>query len=428
MNGRADGALSLDRLVALTAGVLVVMGSGLLAVADVPLARSLAAVLLIVWALLRSTMTGWSVRLPRFVLPSLLLVALMVVGLITTGAPLYGAWKVVLIAVHWVAVPVAFLSLMRREAVLESFVAGLAAGGLMYGALLYATEGSPFALLTDANRFFRLAVGTQNPIYLGRVLGLSLLAIFWAMGTRINVWFRLALFVSVPPLLGYLAATASKGPILGFLAASAGYGAATGTLLGRMFAVVLVVALVLGLMVSYGAFRTESLAELRVVGTAALSVQQRVEGWGRAVEGYLGGGLPEMLFGGGTGDFAHFDRGTDVRHYPHNVFLEVLYENGVAGLSLLLWFLLWPLFRLSRLSGRALSAPRFRRLVPLGIGFYTFTLANAQVTGDVSTNELVPLSCAFILALSALPVASEAAQRVPIRQGHMARDRALAEG
>ncbi|MBD3368625.1 MAG: hypothetical protein GF405_10725 [Candidatus Eisenbacteria bacterium] len=412
-------AISVDRLVALVAGVLVVMGSGLLAVADVPLARSLAALLLITWSILRSLMERRPIGLPRFVLPSGLLVVLMIIGLVSTGAPLYGAWKIVLILVHWVMVPVAFILLARRQAVLESFVAGLATGGLMYGALLYATEGSPLALLTDADRFFRLSAGAQNPIYLGRVLGLSLLAIFWAMGTRIGVWLRFALLACVPPLLGYLAATASKGPILGFLAAAAAFGAAGGTVLGRTVAGVLVVALVLGLMLSYGALPTGSLAELRIVSTAALSVRQRVEGWASAATGYARSDFAEMLFGNGTGDFAHFERGIDIRHYPHNVFLEVLYENGAMGLALLVWFLLWPLVRLGRLPARASVGVPVRRLVPLGLGFFVFTVANAQVTGDVSTNELVPLSCAFVLAVTSLASLHEKTEGKVVPAAHL---------
>ena len=399
-------SLSLDRCVALAGGILIVLGSGVFAVADVPLARSLAALLLVVWVLLRSLAAGRSLALPGFILPSLALVALMVAGLVVTDAPLYGAWKCLLIAVHWVAVPIAFLSLARREKVLESFIAGLGVGGLLYGALLYVTEGSPIALLTDTSRFFRLAAESQNPIYLGRVLGVSLLALFWVAGARAFGRLRLVAVLCVPPLLGYLAATASKGPILGFLAGAAAYGAATRTAVGRFAAAALVGVLLFGLLLSYGALPPGSLGGLRVVSTAALSIEQRVEGWERAGEGFSSGGLAAMLLGHGTGDFAHYDRGRDVRHYPHNAFLEVLYENGVAGLMLLVWFLAWPLSRLARLSEVALSRPSVRRLVALGIGFYVFALANAQVTGDVSTNELVPLSCAFILAVTRLPLAN----------------------
>lgn len=137
----------------------------------------------------------------------------------------------------------------------------------------------------------------------------------------------------------------------------------------------------------------------RVVRTAVLSFEERAVSWSRALQGFERGDLQRMLFGVGTGGFAHLERGEDARHYPHNILLEALYENGVVGALLLLFFLLIPFRLLGRAWGAIRPRSSVKRLLALGCSLYVFALINAQVTGDLASNEWVPVTGALLVLL-----------------------------
>src|SRR5699024_5914147 len=50
-----------------------------------------------------------------------------------------------------------------------------------------------------------------------------------------------------------------------------------------------------------------------------------------------------FLFGFGSGDYAIFRIGSDVRSYPHNLLIEILFEYGVLGLFLFFIFIYFSL-------------------------------------------------------------------------------------
>lgn len=100
-------------------------------------------------------------------------------------------------------------------------------------------------------------------------------------------------------------------------------------------------------------------------------------------------GLP---WGHGTGAFSTVLFGRDFRIYPHNAFVETLFENGLPGLLLLLLFIL--------LSWR--GAIRLSRHSPAGRWLWVLlmmALLNAQVSGDLPANELIWLWGGMIVAL-----------------------------
>ncbi len=127
-----------------------------------------------------------------------------------------------------------------------------------------------------------------------------------------------------------------------------------------------------------------------VSGLVGLDASSRLRGALLArVREALAAGLP---WGLGTGGFSVAFTGVDYRLYPHNLFAEVLLENGLPGLLLILLFVLWVWRGARRLA---------RRGVP-GTGWvwvlFVMALLNAQVSGDLPFNEGIWFWGAVLLA------------------------------
>ncbi|MBD3235487.1 MAG: hypothetical protein GF330_02145 [Candidatus Eisenbacteria bacterium] len=93
----------------------------------------------------------------------------------------------------------------------------------------------------------------------------------------------------------------------------------------------------------------------------------------------LPGALP---WGAGTGAFPMLLFLRDFRLYPHNIFAELLIENGWPGLLLFLALVLWVWRACWQLARRT---PIGRWLFLL----FAMALLNAQVSGDLGTNEWI---------------------------------------
>lgn len=98
------------------------------------------------------------------------------------------------------------------------------------------------------------------------------------------------------------------------------------------------------------------------------------------------------LLGLGTGGFPHLLGLPDQRFYPHNVFLEVLLENGLLGLALFAGFLL-VVYREWRRWGRVLersgeTGPEQALWRACG-AIFVYAVLNAQFSGDLWVNEWI---------------------------------------
>lgn len=107
----------------------------------------------------------------------------------------------------------------------------------------------------------------------------------------------------------------------------------------------------------------------------------------------LRGTLP---WGAGTGGFAAVMFGFDFRIYPHNLEIELLFENGWPGLLLMVMFLflIWRLaFRLAAGGGEAASTVRWLWFL------FVMALLNAQVSGDLTGNSHLWFWSGMIVAM-----------------------------
>lgn len=97
------------------------------------------------------------------------------------------------------------------------------------------------------------------------------------------------------------------------------------------------------------------------------------------------------VFGAGFGSFqGSANNLQEAGHYPHNVFLELLAENGLIGFTLFLAALVTAVFATTRRAG---TIPFTH--VAIWLGFLVCTLFQMNVTGTITGREF-----AFVLGLS----------------------------
>jgi O-antigen ligase len=390
------------RLAAALVGFLLLLGGGLSAVYGVPLARSLALLVLLLLLLLRFRAGGGIRELPAAIRAYLLLLLVLLVGLFYTRDPETGALRLLISAAFWGAFAFAFYQVFGDARSISYVLAGALAGGVAHAGLLMASIGDPFTAALDVSRFYRLALNGENPIHIARAMSVAMLIGTWWLLRSERVLARLAVAALVALMGGYLVLTGSKGPMLGF---AIGLVVILGALPKR--------ALVRGVATAaaYGAgvlllvrAAPAAFLEERFLQGGTDSLAARLETWTITAHAYASSRLLPMVFGHGTGDSAYLLLGRSAQAYPHNIYLELLYENGAVGLMVLTAATLVPLMMLARasLSGRLARDEHVAALVPILVGLYLFALVSAQFSGDLSANQWIPIAGTMLVTALSL--------------------------
>jgi hypothetical protein len=242
----------------------------------------------------------------------------------------------------------------------------------------------------------RLRTLGMNPIWSARHAGLGIVVL---LGLQAMGRLRFAVLVPALVLFGWvLLRTGSRGPLLA-VAVILGYWALTAPRARRSLG--LTRALWIG-------------AGMAVFG--AVMMAQRIAGLfaaGRRVSNFVRTRLIEVsvhalsgvtLQGLGTGGFPSLFHLPDDRQYPHNIFLEVLLENGLIGLLLFLGFLTAVFVRWRgwkrhlRARPESLAASEDTALHRTVGAVLLFALINAQFSGDIWVNEWVWVAAGIVVA------------------------------
>ena len=384
-------------------GFMLVVGTALSAAYGIPLIRSAPTLLLLGFFVVSAVSTRRLRRLTSFHKLSVALFILLVIGILHTRSPVHGSYKALLVLLYWVVFGIAFFNVFTTHRHVASLMIGMGLGGVTYVLLLWFFEGSPLDILSAANIFFRLALaGNQNPLSLGRVMGVSMIVLLWFLSDRPIGRFSLLAIPILPLAFGYLVATGSKGPVAGTIVAVGVFGVLRTSRWGRVIALgslSLLVALFIFALVNAD---PDHVARSRLLGTGPVSFGRRLDSWKTAFDGFASGTPVEMLVGHGTGDFSYLVRSADVTEYPHNIFLETLYEVGIVGLAVLIGILAAPLVMIRRFaaSDEAIGRPQVRGLIATAVALYVFAVVTAQVSGDLSTNDLIPISGTILITLA----------------------------
>lgn len=110
------------------------------------------------------------------------------------------------------------------------------------------------------------------------------------------------------------------------------------------------------------------------------------------------------IFGHGTGAFAVGWSGADIGDWPHNIILELLYEQGVVGVALIILFL-WFIFRRWRQASKLtyLCEPHIHmeafQVVHIAGLLFLFNLLQAMKSFDIAGNRLTFFCAGLVLAV-----------------------------
>ncbi|MCS6305165.1 MAG: O-antigen ligase family protein [Nitrospira sp.] len=328
----------------------------------------------------------------------------LAVGILYSRAPVYGTTKVILVSSYFWLLGTVIYNLVDDMSIGKAFLNGLLVGGLLLVGVTVTEFGNPVEMFQRANRFFRLRFGEEgNPIMLGRHLALTITMI----ATYVAVWRRWKDLVWSIPLglltLVYLVATGSKGPLLALvlsfvlipLLMMRG-------VMGRLSLSILLVGLFSVIAVVGIEFLPKGFIEERFTERVQ-NLSLRMPAYQDVIKTLDDSDGVQLLVGHGTGDYGYFALGHDGRAYPHNVLLELAYENGLIGFSLLIVALSLPLIAVMRATRQLLESGHRALLVGLSAS-YISSVINAQFTGDLGANLLIGMFGAAITSMSNLRV------------------------
>lgn len=326
-------------------------------------------------------------KIPPIIYGYLFLVIWLYIGLFYTRSLSYGLEKVTLVTSYYIVLTFILFHLTQTLKEFELFAFGMFLGALGTLIVVIFQFGNPLSLLGGVSRFYRLSLGEHgNPIEFARYLSFAVIFMFWFVlrpGRALHwIWILPLILLSV----FYMMLTGSKGPLAGLA-------------MGLVFAFMLysrrsVIVLPL-LIIMFGAliFGLTSLlpgdfiSERFTKNVSNLSLRLPV--YMQTYQALLDSNSLELLIGRGTGSFSYFFSSQDTRIYPHNIFLEVGFENGLVGVVLLSIVVFSPIIN-------AVGARRqFKG--QLGVTAWAFSAAyiaallNAQWTGDLSANFFVPI-------------------------------------
>ncbi len=285
----------------------------------------------------------------------------------------------------------------------------------LYSLLAFATAYSLAALpqgLATRTQFGFVFIPGANYLALGRVASTGVvvaLAYVLPHGGRRTILGVATIAIAAAALLF----SGGRGPLLA-LAASLLVLAAAGRRalgsLGRQIAllvtlliVVFAIVVLLGLMPETIRYRL-SLLNLTDIAQDT-STGMRLRYWQSAWDALSA----HPLLGLGSGGFAQWFWGHDMRDYPHNILLEAGAELGVCGLGLLLALFALPCTMWWSGSRRPTTLEHgLLRITVLGL--FVLCWANAMVSGDLNDNRMALMSSALMLTCCGLPPRHEEAR------------------
>jgi O-antigen ligase len=396
--------MDLISILAFSTGMFVQISMPLTDLYEVPNVRAVFFALILGVFVLRF-LSGTAMRVGSTLLMSYLSLSIVLaVGITYSRAPVYGTTKVILVCSYFWLLGTVIHNLVDDVAIGKAFLTGLFVGGLLLIGVVVIEFGNPIQLFRNANRFFRLRLGDDgNPIMLGRQLALAITIIATFVAVRLR-WKDLVWSIPVGLLtLVYLVATGSKGPLL---ALALSFVITPLLMMRGVMGRVSLSILLMGLFSVIGVVGVEVLPKGFIEERFTEKVQNlslRMPAYQDVMRTLFESDATQMLVGHGTGDYGYFASGHDERAYPHNVLLEVAYENGLIGVGLLVAALSCPLMAVLRTAQHQLEYQHRMLLAGLSAA-YISSVINAQFSGDLGANLLIGMFGAATTSMSNLRV------------------------
>jgi O-antigen ligase len=318
-------------------------------------------------------------------------VAIVSLTLLYTTAPNYGAFKVGrVLGIGGMFFLVPFVLILTDADFRRFALLFLALAGVTAVQMIAHLEKGPVDPDIDITR-----------IGAGWLMGMAIVLVLFYPFFRTKLAQTMLVLCSLPLLVAGLVASAARGPMVS-LALALLVGIAFWLRLGRirMRTVCIVAVLLLGSATAgyfsvrkaepgrYAAKASE-LVHLFTGGKSTGDVAQRLVFYRAALEA-----IPDnFLFGKGVGSWSVYFWGHDRREYPHNLFLEVGFEEGAVGLAAL--FLFFAVAGTSII--RMVRASSYHYFVLALMVFYC--LGVSMFSGDLDDNRLLWLWFGIALAV-----------------------------
>jgi O-antigen ligase len=322
------------------------------------------------------------------------LFGLILVSTVWTPDPGYAAWKVVAFASRAVA-PTLAIWLMRPSTSRD--VTAVLAGALV-GSLIVVGR---MVLVPQQFAVWRTRYTIEtftHPNAVARDIGVALVLltsalIFRARSKGLTVLVPAALAGAVIAVLR----TGSRGPVVAYVVALLFAWVVAGAKNRRLIAVTLAVTLAgAAAAIRLGAFglSSDQLGSTRIAERGVLELVdagdrdgvERLLRFSEAWEMFTESGMAGVGLGGFSALYSGPPPGGifSDRQYPHNLFLEIASEVGLAALMLIAALVAVWLWSASRLDNVLDAGPSFALAA-----MTMYALVNASVSGDLGTNNLV---------------------------------------
>jgi O-antigen ligase len=118
------------------------------------------------------------------------------------------------------------------------------------------------------------------------------------------------------------------------------------------------------------------------------------------------------VFGIGSGGWGWVWNKQDFRDFPHNIFLEILCEQGLIGCLLFSLFFFGSIRLVWSVLSHPFNTTRGKILAIWAIGILTFAGLDAQLSGDIQTNDYIWMAAAITAVLARLCAAAERESRL----------------
>ena len=266
----------------------------------------------------------------------------------------------------------------------------------MMGYILYF-----LAISSGISLLLRVSILGANPITVGSFLAIGAgMIVILISRSAFKYW---TLYI---PILGILIiaiiATGSRGPLFSFLLGVLLFGIffekknQKQLLLFFLFSVIfLVIALLVlpeNLTGRYLNYTTGELVIQREGVKRLSTIAMRLQYWELSISEWLRS-IKTVLIGVGSGGFSSFYILRDYKFYPHNMFVEVLLELGVIGLSLLVLF--W--YKIAKILISIKKIESISIINAMWIVAAVISFLGAQFSGDINGNRVVWMFAAIAL-------------------------------
>jgi hypothetical protein len=337
------------------------------------------------------------ISVPAFLF--MLLACILLFGLTYTTAPIYGFEKASRFAVFGTISFLAPLALCLdfravKRVVMLVFVIGMF--------LAIGTIVAPYAGVVRSGAEQRASFLESSPLDVAtRVASSAIIGFCFFLMPDISKRMKMISWLTWPLLLAGIIITGSRGPFIGLaicvLVALVAYrnsvsmGWRVGLLVTMIFVTIFVFA-----KFSMESTRITNVFQEESGMEHALSSRLEMFKWSLANSG------KSMIIGRGTGSFAMDYWQQDSRNYPHNIFLELLYELGLIGVTIFTVYM-WLVFVRWRDSKKiALSYGLGNHVIGIinivGL-LLLFTFTQALKSSDIDGNRYMFFTCGLVLAL-----------------------------